>query len=76
MHLKNGVLILLKTFWHVFIALYEKNNKFYLIRDRVGIKPLFFSYLNDNAFLVLNPMSLIFQALKNKFICNLFVFII
>ena len=37
------------------IALYDKpNNKFYLIRDRVGIKPLFFSHLSNAIIFSLN----------------------
>ena len=50
------------------IALYDKNNnKFYLIRDRVGIKPLFFSYLNDAMIFSSEPKAIInFPGFEKK----------
>ncbi len=50
------------------IALYDKtNNKFYLIRDRVGIKPLFFSYLNDAIIFSSEPKAIInFPGFEKK----------
>ncbi|MBM77814.1 MAG: asparagine synthase (glutamine-hydrolyzing) [Crocinitomicaceae bacterium] len=52
------------------IAIYDKKeNKLFLFRDRMGIKPLFYS-ISDDQFIFASELKAIDEIIKNKPICN------